>query len=281
MWVRKCWAESVGKPKEGEMRSAVIVLAVVLAAVCSQVRAAEAKDKILTVELGDAVTFGSFTAQDATVDVETEYANPQGAVELKIGGPFSVGASYAQSKNEFTGEWSGDNGDSRGTVDAERTDMNAYLRLGSRDSINFRLGYRYFKYEFSDGLITSPGEIDRNGIAKGDMTTGLDGELNLVFGDQFQFGLGIGGTYFMDADYTWEYDKEVGGNTSHQTGSATVNGYSARVRPEISFKVNDSLRIFLNYTLQATMWEGTPDNAKDYPGVDVYSAAAGGVRVML
>lgn len=102
-----------------------------------------------------------------------------------------------------------------------------------------------------------------------------------MFGDKVQFGMGIGGTYFMDADYTWEYDKEVGGVTTHETGSATLNGYSGRVRPEISFKVNDTVRIFLNYTLQATMWEGTPDNGKDYPGVDVYSAAAGGVRVML
>jgi hypothetical protein len=129
----------------------------------------------------------------ATIDVETEYANPQGAVELKIGGPFSIGASYAQSKNEFTGEWIGDDGDSNGSADAKRTDVNAYLRLGSRDSVNFRLGYRYFKYEFTDGLITSPEEIDRNGTAKGDLSTGIDGELNLVFGDKVQFGMGIAG----------------------------------------------------------------------------------------
>ena len=73
----------------------------------------------------------------------------------------------------------------------------------------------------------------------------------------------------------------VGGSTTHETGSATLNGYSGRVRPEISVKVGDKVRIFANYTLQATSWEGTPDNGKDYPGVDVYSAAAAGVRVTL
>lgn len=67
------------------MRNAAIVLAV-LAAACSQVWAQEENRKILTIEVGDAVTVGSFTAQDATIDVETEYANPQGAVELKTGG---------------------------------------------------------------------------------------------------------------------------------------------------------------------------------------------------
>ena len=249
--------------------------------------AAEDRGKVLTLEVGDAVTLGNFTVEDTTIDVETEYANPQGCVELKLGNsPLSIGVSYAQSKNDFTGEWSGDIEDGDGAVTAERTDANAYIRLGSRDSMNLRVGYRYFKYDFSDGLIVQREngvvtEVDKNAEASGDLTTGIDAELNFVFGDAVQFGLGIGGTYFMDADYTWEYDKVVGGSTTRQTGSATVNGYSARLRPELSFKAGDSLRIFVNYTLQGTTWEGTPDNGKDYPGVDVYSAAAAGIRVML
>ena len=249
----------------------------------------EATPSRLTIDVGDAVTFGKFTAQDTTIDVKTKYANPFGGVELRLAGPFSVGGSYAQSKNEFDGDWSDGDKDGSGTLDAKRTDINAYVRIGYRDSVNLRLGYRYFKYEFSDGTIDQfkygmLTEMDRHGSAEGEMTTGIDAELNLVFGDEVQFGLGIGATYYPDAKYTWAYDKKEGGRPwTHEVGSATVNSYSARIKPEITFKLSDEVRIFVNYTLQGTMWEGTPDSADDqnYPGIDIYSAAAAGIRIVL
>lgn len=269
------------------MKKLVILVAVGCAAAWSPVWA-EGAEKRLTLELGDAVTLGKFTAQDATIDVGTTFMNPQGCIEFRLAGPLSVGASYARSENNFSGEWSNDEGDDAdGSVDVERTDINAYLRLGSRDSVNLRLGYRYFKYEFSNGTISQRDagvidEIDRNAAAKGDLTKGIDAELNLVFGDTVQFGLGIGGTYYMDSEYSWEFDKVRPGHpTTHETGTATLNGYSARLRPELSFKAGDAIRIFVNFTVQGTMWEGTPDGGEEYPGVDLYTAAAAGVRIML
>ena len=271
------------------MRKILVVMAAICASTWGQVwaDAGAGTKNTLTIEAGDAGTFGNFTLQDTKIDVDTTYGNPQGLVELQLGSSvLSIGASYAQSENGFTGAWKGDNEDGDGTINAKRSDANAFVRLGSRDSINLRVGYRCFKYKFTDGFITqrengSVTEIDKNASADGELTKGVDAEFNLVFGDAVQIALGIGGTYFMDADYTWEYDQVQGGSTAHVTGSATLNGYSARVRPEISFKLGDNVRIFANFTLQATTWEGTPDNGKDYPGIDMYSAVAAGVRVML
>jgi hypothetical protein len=204
-------------------------------------------------------------------------------VELVFAGPLAVGASYATSENDFTGEWEDEDDSGDGEVTAERTDMNAYVRLGGRDSVNLRLGFRSFKYEFSDGEIRqSSGEVDRNCQAEGELTTGADAELNLLFGDEVVFGVGVGASFFPDAEFTWEFDKYEGGSfVGRQGGKATVNAYSARVRPELSVKVNDSVRVFCNYTVQGTAWEETPDGGEDYAGVDVYSAAAVGVRVSL
>lgn len=241
----------------------------------------------LTLEIGTAVTLGEFTAEDTTIDVDTEYMNPMVGIELKLGdSPVSIGASYAQSENEFTGEWEDGAERGDGTINAERTDINVYARIGSRDGVNLRVGYRYFKYEFSDGLITIREngritEIDENAEANGDLTKGLDAELNLVAGTDVQFALAVGATYFVDAEYDWSYDKVEGGRRSREQGSATVDGYSARIRPEVSFLIGDQLRLFVNYTLQATTWDAEPPSGEDYPGVDIYSAAMVGLRLML
>jgi len=52
------------------------------------------------------------------------------------------------------------------------------------------------------------------------------------------------------------------------------------VRPEITYKVCDQLRLTLDYTLSASVWEGDTDEAdiEDYPGVDMYSAFNFGIE---
>jgi len=226
------------------------------------------------VDVSDAFTAGKFTYEDTTVKVKSSAANPRGSLEYRFNDtPFAIGVEYASSKNDFEGEYE----DSDGDLTMERAEYAAYVRIGKRDSVNLRLGYRNFEYDITDGDIRqSSGEHDIHGIANGKMTTGIDAELNLLFGEKVTFGVGIGYTFFTGAEYTWQYDIENG--PQNQAGSAELDAHSLRIRPEISFETMENLRIYLNVMLAATAWEGTPDNGKDYPGFDVYSAAAVGLR---
>ncbi|OGV68921.1 MAG: hypothetical protein A2283_16745 [Lentisphaerae bacterium RIFOXYA12_FULL_48_11] len=229
------------------------------------------------VDVSDAFTAGKFTYDDATIKVKSSAANPRGSLEYRFNDtPFAIGVEYATSKNEFDGEYE----DSDGTLEMERTEYVAYVRLGGRNSTNLRLGYRNFEYDITDAVIDQYEggtlvEQDINGIANGAMATGIDAELNLIFGDKITFGVGIGYTFFTGAEYTWEYDAIPGG---HQVGSAELDAHSLRIRPEVSFEAMENLRLYVNVMLAATAWEGTPDDGKDYPGFDVYSAAAVGLR---
>lgn len=228
------------------------------------------------VDVSDAVTVGSFKYEDAKITVKSSAANPRASLEYKFGeSPFAIGVEYASSKNDFDGTYE----DSDGTLTMERTEMAAYVRFGSKHSTNLRVGYRKFEYDVTDAIINqSSGERDINGVANGDLTTGIDAELNLIFGEKVSFGVGLGYTFFTGAEYTWAYDKVVGGSVEHKVGSAKLDAHSVRVRPELSFEAIENLRIFINYTLAATAWTGTPDGGQDYPGVDVFSAAAVGLR---
>ena len=98
-----------------------------------------------------------------------------------------------------------------------------------------------------------------------------------MFGDKVQFGLCIGGTYFIDANYTWDYDANPGG---HRSGTAKMDAYCARLRPELAFKLTDNLQLFANYTLMATAWKGREitNTATDYPAYDLISAVGVGLR---
>ena len=229
----------------------------------------------IIVELGDAVTFGEFTYDDATIEVSEEFFNPQGSIEFKFAGtPISLGAEFMMSENEFTGEY--DDGD--GSVDAERQKLVAFIRFGSKNGSYLRLGYANASYDFSNARISMPGELITDGEASSDMTTGADAEINLALGSTVQFALALGASYFIDAEYDWSYMSSVNGA---QSGEAEADTISVRVRPELSFEVTDNLRVFVNGTLQGTTWdvdEDTDDATPDYVGIDVYSAVAGGIR---
>ena len=169
----------------------------------------------LILEAADAITAGNFNYQDAEVNIDAEFFNPQGSAEYYFpGGAFALGILYAQSENGYDLDF--DDGDTRwdGSLDVERTTILPFVRLGKRESINLRLGLNMFDYEFTDGILdkTEDGVTThiRNGYAKGDLSTGIDAELSLLFGEQFQFGLILGGTYFIGARSNYGGPREPG-----------------------------------------------------------------------
>ena len=238
----------------------------------------------MILEAADGITLGNFNYQDAEVDIDTEFFNPQGSAEYYFpGGAIALGILYAQSENDYDLDF--DDGDTRwdGSLTAERTTILPFLRLGKRESINLRLGLNIFEYEFSDGTLdkTEDGVTThiREGYAKGDLATGIDAELSLLFGDQFQFGLILGGTYFIGAEYEWTYlDADTG---LREYGTAELDAVTFRLAPELSFEVAEGWRIFARYQLAGTTWLGSKDEDEDYAGVDVFAAAVVGLRVDL
>ena len=235
----------------------------------------------IIVELGDAMTFGEFNYEDTTIEVNEEFVNPRGSIEFRFAGsPISIGGEYAQSKNEFDGEYE----DSDGTLEMERKEFVAFVRFGHKNGCNLRLGYRNFQYDINNawinqrenGVLT---EIDMDGIAEGKLSTGADVELNLAAGTSVQFALGLGYTFFKDAEYEWSYTA-IGDNAGFHAGAAEVDAHSVRVRPEISFGLSDELRVFVNGTIAATAWDidKDDDDTPDYPGIDIYSAIGAGIR---
>lgn len=247
----------------------------------------------LSFEVGNAITFGKFTVEDTEIEVGTEAFNPRGSLEFNFGGtPFCLGIDFAISQNDFDGTYEDGEDTGKGSLDVDRDDFGAYMRLGSRESpVNLKLGYRYFKYEFSNGELDQFEngilvEWDREAEATGDLTKGIDAELNFVVGNNVQFALALGGSYFMDAKYKWSYIKTAPAEGIFDelvTGEMEMDAYSARIRPEFSFLATDNMRIFVNYTLQASIWEEDIEGtaANQYPAVDVYSAAMIGLRYKL
>lgn len=242
----------------------------------------------LTVDLGNAVTFGKFTYDDATIDIEGELFNPRGALEYQFAElPLAVGLEASMSENTFTGDYDDGDGDSgEGEVDIERQEMALYLKFVPNNTFSFRIGYRNFNYDLSNADITQyeNGAIDErdiNGVADCSLATGIDTQLGLIFGspDALQLGLTLGYTYFIDAEYDWEYDEVIGAATTHRTGSATANAHSLRIRPEVSFPLTDAVRLYADWCIAATAWDADlPDEDPSYPGFDMYSGVSVGVR---
>jgi hypothetical protein len=265
---------------------ATISIMVVLCCVFAPTSPAQTpyKNGGLSLEVGDAVTLGRFNYKDADITIKTEWFHPRGGLEYCFKGTsFSLGAELSFSKNAFDGSYK-DEGD--GTVDIERKEFAAFGRLGDKNGSNLRLGYRYFKYNMANGHIYQYydsgflEEEDKNGIATANMSKGIDVEGTLAYGDKLKFALSLGYTFFIDAEYDWEYDEILypGGNLTHKKGTATLDAHSVRIRPEFSYAVTDNLRVFINYMLAASAWTGTPEGEKDYAGVDIYSGACLGLR---
>lgn len=263
------------------MKRSVVILVVGLMAV-----ACVAGPRIV-VEAGNAVTFGEFNYGDSTITIDSEVFNPRVGAELCIPStPLAFGAEYAQSENGFDGEYDA----SDGTLDVERREILAFLRLGSKNRSNVRFAYRNFQYDISDAVINqreddgSMTEKDENGEASGDLTTGFDVEATLAIGTSFQVAFTVGGSYFADAEYEYEYDITEGdGAGAHESGEAKLDAATVRVRPEISIGITEDLRVFGNYTFAGTAWSGTlPEDSQgdevSYPGIDLYSAIGFGAR---
>jgi hypothetical protein len=246
--------------------------------------AAQGDNGGLAIEAGSAMLFGKFTYEDATVDISEEFFNPRISAEYIFpNSAVSIGLLYAMTENTYTLEF--DDGEKilDGSLDIERTDLIPFLRLGSINGTNLRLGYRMFNYKLSNGELdeTRGGSLTRmirEGEAEGDLSAGIDAEFNLVFGSTFKAGLMIGGTYFMDAEYDWTYRDSLNGGTV-ESGSATLDAVSLRLAPEMSYEIATDLRLFINYTVAATAWIGNKDDEEEeYAGYDVVSALTAGLR---
>jgi len=168
-------------------------------------------------------------------------------------------------------------------VDVERTDLLPFVRFGQREGVNLRLGYRMFDYEISNARLdeTRNSRLTRrirDGQAEGDMASGLDAELNLTFGESFQFGLMLGATYFKDAEFDWQYRDDLAGGRVER-GSVEADAVSLRFGPEIAFRLADELRLYANFVVAGTSWIGSEaDDAEDYAGVDVMASVGLGLR---
>jgi hypothetical protein len=238
----------------------------------------------LGVEAGTDITIGQFTFQDATVDISEEFFNPRVSVEYGFSKPrISLGVAYAASENNYSLEFDDGEETLDGDVDVERTDLIGFVRFGRRDGMNLRLGVRRFEYELSNAQLDefengAQTKQIRNGTAGGELTTGIDAELNLVFGTGVQFGLTLGGSYFMDAQYAWQYQDMLAGG-AWTSGTAELDAVSLRIAPELTVPLADGLRLYVNYTISGTSWIGNEDDeGEDYAGVDVMTAVGVGFR---
>lgn len=237
----------------------------------------------LLVEAGTEATVGKFEYADATVDISEEAFNPRLSAEYELPkSAFSFGVAYASSDNDYSLEFDDGEKTLDGDLTVERTDLIPFIRLGHRDGVNFRIGYRMFEYELSDGTLdeTEDGRFTmriRNGTAKGELDNGIDAQLNLLFGNSVQFGVRLGATYFMDAEYTWQYRDQLKGGAI-QTGTAKLDAMSVSVAPELTFRLADEFRLFVNYTIAGTTWIDNEDTDEDYAGTDVMTSLGVGLR---
>lgn len=248
----------------------------------------------LFIDAANGITWGDFTVQDVTANIEVEYFNPSIAGEWRFGSEdkFGVGLGWANSSNQFDGEWDGsENRHTEGEIDIERTTIDVYFRLLAGPHFNLRIGYRHFNYEFTDGELEKYQdglriETATDAWAEGALTKGIDLELNFSGGTDFQFRFGLGFSYFIDAEYDWEYietDYNPYQGPRTNRGSATHDAMAVRLKPEFTFKLTDMLRLTLDYTLSASIWDGTTGEAdiEDYPGVEIYSAFSVGIEFLM
>ena len=268
------------------MKVLLSVLAVGMLA-AGMVKAADDASRI-TIDIGNAFTFGKFTYDDATIDIDSEMFNPRGSIEFKFGGaPLAVGAEYLSSQNTFTGEYDDTEGESgNGTLDLERSEFAVYLKLVPAYNFNIRLGYRNFEYDITAAVIDryKNGILDKNELnatANAKLSTGLDAQMNLIIGSPTSVNLALmlGYTYFIDGDYEWQYDEIKGSAVTHRTGTATANAHSIRLRPELSLPLTENLRIYAAAEAALTAWDAEiGDDDPDYPGYDFFMGATAGLR---
>jgi hypothetical protein len=66
----------------------------------------------LILDAATGMTWGDFSVQDVTVEMESEIGNPAVMGEFRFGSDdwFGLGVGYAQIKNDFTGKWDGSEG---------------------------------------------------------------------------------------------------------------------------------------------------------------------------
>jgi len=243
----------------------------------------------VTLDVGNAFTFGEFTYDDNTIDVESEMFNPRGNIEFQFGGtPLAFGAEYLKSENDFSGEYEEEDGDAGdGELSVERNEFAFYVKLIPSYNFNIRIGYRNFEYDisdanvnqFNDGVLS---EQDLNGVANAELATGVDGQVNIVIGSprSVNLALMLGYTYFIDGEYEWEYDLiENGIDRGRQMGEATANAHSVRIKPELSVPLTENFRIYVRGELAATAWDADlDDDDPAYPGYDIFMGAVAGLR---
>ncbi len=243
----------------------------------------------VTLDIGNAFTFGEFTYEENTIDVDSEMFNPRGSFEFQFGGtPLAFGGEYLKSENGFSGEYEEEDGDAgSGDLDVERNEFAFYLKLIPSYNFNVRFGYRNFEYDITDANITQINngvvtERDLNGIANAKLATGVDGQVTVVIGSpqSVNVALALGYTYFIDGEYDWEYDLwQNGAFMGRQMGSATANAHSLRVKPELSLPLTENLRIYARGELAATAWDADlEDDDPSYPGYDIFMGATAGIR---
>lgn len=236
----------------------------------------EYHDGYMVIEGGTTVTMGSFSYQDYTADMSTEFFNPTLSVEYVFkDSKFSIGILYSSINNHFDMKYRSSNKSIDAELDADRTELQPFIRLGRHDRHNIRLSYRMFNYEFSDGYWIEyvDGNLKnhaRDGKATGKLSNGVDAEMNLFFGNRIQLHLQLGVSYFFNAEYDWEYYDLI--KNRIDSGDAKLDALSVRLAPGISFMVMDNLRISANYLMQGTSWLGSKDDEdKEYAGADIVS----------
>lgn len=235
-------------------------------------------------DAGSDIAFGTFTYDDATVEISEEYFNPNVGIEYVFAErEIGLGVRYMESENAFDLDYDNGRKTLDGSLDAERSIIIPYVRIGPRDGISLRVGASIYEYDFSEAWLDEtkkgvPTKRIRDGRASADLSLGADLELSMMFGDRFQFGLILGAAYYPDADYEWQYRDELDDNRI-KTGTAQLDAVSGRVGPEFSFEVAEGWRVFLRYLISGTSWLGNKeDEDEDYAGVDGMSAGSVGLR---
>ncbi|HMO51509.1 MAG TPA: hypothetical protein PKE26_00620 [Kiritimatiellia bacterium] len=257
---------------------------VVMVAILGMGTPAAWSDGGLLIEAGTDITFGKFTYKDATVEVTEEFFNPNLMLEYVFPDRlYGIGVRYAMSENGFTLDYADNKKKLVGNMDAERTILLPYLRIGPHDGVFFRIGAIFYEYEFSNATLDEtrngvPTKRIRDGYAKGELTPGLDAEISMLFGKKVQLGLHIGGAFYPGAKYTWRYRDELKGGAL-VTGNAKLDAATVRGGPELSVAVGKNWRLFARYAISATSWLGNEDEEhEDYAGTDIMTSVLVGLR---
>lgn len=240
---------------------------------------------IFMVDIGSDIAFGTFTYEDATVEISEEFFNPNIGLEYAFPGrQYAAGIRYAESDNAFDLDY--DNGKKTllGSMDCERSLILPYVRIGPRDGISFRIGASFFEYEFSNAELdeTRDGTLTkkiREGEASGDLSLGVDAEVSLLFGTTIQGGVILGGAYYPNAQYDWQYRDDLD-NGRIKTGTAELDAASGRLGFECAAVISEGWRLYARFMVSATSWLGSKDEEdEDYAGIDGMSSVLVGLRI--